>query len=534
MIFAGGGKQSTTQSAGSSGAYRPDPNLNAPGILPICKQPVTLKLGVPQSPMIMDWTTNYMTKQLESKGNFKLEFEIFPSAEYTQQLNLIVAAGGNDLPDIILNLSFNDSTIMQYGLAGAIIPLNNYLEHSAYFINEAKNRIGTDFIAMVKSPDGNVYTLPGFNQTLVNEYPNKLWIYQPWLDKLGLKAPETPKELFDVLKAFKTRDPNGNGIADEIPLVDHKDSIGGIGAIKGLIAPFQYVPSDGWFTVENGKVSVAYNTEGFREAMRYIHSLVAEDLFSPLSFTQDNAQLSTMINAQPTVVGMRIWMSLAALGATDPRRAEYKGIPPLKSANGSTVTSFAPTVAYPTMAISKNCKTPEAAFRFGDLMMSEEFSVITRYGEKGVDWLVPAPGEVSMYPGYTPIMKFISTSWGQPQNKWWYQIGPFAREYAYSLGNVFDGNTLQTAYQAAIIQDAYTGKHPPEYILKLIFTPDEERSVREIMMTLDTYVTESIARFAVGQLNVDRDWNTYLAELRTLGLDTMLPVIQRVYDRMSR
>ena len=33
----------------------------------------------------------------------------------------------------------------------------------------------------------------------------------------GLNAPTTIDEWYEVLKAFKTQDPNGNGIDDEIP-----------------------------------------------------------------------------------------------------------------------------------------------------------------------------------------------------------------------------------------------------------------------------------------------------------------------------
>jgi putative aldouronate transport system substrate-binding protein len=43
-------------------------------------------------------------------------------------------------------------------------------------------------------------------------------VYQPWLDALGLEEPETIDEFHEMLLAFKNDDPNGNGVADEIPL----------------------------------------------------------------------------------------------------------------------------------------------------------------------------------------------------------------------------------------------------------------------------------------------------------------------------
>lgn len=39
-----------------------------------------------------------------------------------------------------------------------------------------------------------------------------------WLEKLYFDMPTTTEELKEVLIAFKTKDPNGNGKADEIPL----------------------------------------------------------------------------------------------------------------------------------------------------------------------------------------------------------------------------------------------------------------------------------------------------------------------------
>ena len=45
-----------------------------------------------------------------------------------------------------------------------------------------------------------------------------MMINKAWLDKLGLQVPTTWDELENVLKAFKTQDPNGNGQADEIPM----------------------------------------------------------------------------------------------------------------------------------------------------------------------------------------------------------------------------------------------------------------------------------------------------------------------------
>lgn len=70
----------------------------------------------------------------------------------------------------------------------------------------------------ITAPDGNIYALPSINDCYHCSMAQKMWIYKPWLDKLGLDVPTTTDELYTVLKAFKDKDPNGNGKADEVPL----------------------------------------------------------------------------------------------------------------------------------------------------------------------------------------------------------------------------------------------------------------------------------------------------------------------------
>ena len=36
--------------------------------------------------------------------------------------------------------------------------------------------------------------------------------------------------------------------------------------------------------------------------------------------------------------------------------------------------------------ITRDCENPEAAFRVGDMLVSQYFSIVTRWGEEGVDW----------------------------------------------------------------------------------------------------------------------------------------------------
>jgi putative aldouronate transport system substrate-binding protein len=68
-------------------------------------------------------------------------------------------------------------------------------------------------------PDGKIYSFPTLQDPnfLSGIIGSQMWINKNFLDKLGMKVPETTEELYNYLVAVKTKDPNGNGKADEVP-----------------------------------------------------------------------------------------------------------------------------------------------------------------------------------------------------------------------------------------------------------------------------------------------------------------------------
>jgi putative aldouronate transport system substrate-binding protein len=168
-------------------------------------------------------------------------------------------------------------------------------------------------------------------------------------------------------------------------------------------------------------------------------------------------------------------------------------------------------------------------------MVSEEFSIMTRWGEKGVDYLEPAASDKSLYAdmGYKPSLKEV-LAWGKLQNKHWAQQGPYVRQYSISAGVVWGGNPLDTNIPIAAAQKIYSGKKPNEVIPKLIFTAEENDAISETLITLRTYVKESLANFVTGGMDLDKDWESYKKQLQTIGVDKVVKTVQTVYDRMYK
>ncbi|MGN0178325.1 MAG: extracellular solute-binding protein [Monoglobaceae bacterium] len=534
MLLSGcGGKSTSSEKATEE--YVADQNLNAPGEFPVCKEKITITVGIPKDPLVQDYDTNLYTKLLEEKMNCDIEFTYLPSSssEAQQKLELMVSAGGNDLPDVIINVPISDSTISRYASKGFIIPLNEYYENSAYYLNDVCEK-EPELKKMITMTDGNIYVVPRYLKIMQNELGYRMWIYEPWLEKLGLEMPKTLDEFYNVLKAFKEQDPNGNGIADEIPLLGATN--GGESWFKDFIAAaYQPIdPQSKYLYPENGKIKAAYIQPEYKEAIKYMNKLCSEGLLSPSSFTSDAAQCKqTVQNPNGVQVGAFTSMAPTYLSSSDERKDGYKIMPPLTREDGTGYAVYAASIPVNAFYITKNCKNPEAAFRMGDIMMSEEMTIHSRFGQKGTDWLEPTEDQKSMYDsmGYEAKINPVLT-WGSPQNSHWQNGAAGYRSYALSFSTVDSGTNIFETEIANKLQ-TYMDKIPKEYITKLIYTEEEMDTVNEIQQNIDAYKTDNVTRFIIGDLDIESGWDSYVEELKKIGVDELVQISQDAYDRLK-
>ena len=136
---------------------------------------------------------------------------------------------------------------------------------------------------MITSPDGHIYSLPTINDCLHNQYRTRAWINTQWLDAVGMDMPKTPEEFEAVLQAFKDKDPNGNGVADEIPMLGNNLPKNNI--VTYLMNAFIYMhgsdiqdPSTLYLYMEDGKIQFAPDKDAYREGLAWINSLIDKGL----------------------------------------------------------------------------------------------------------------------------------------------------------------------------------------------------------------------------------------------------------------
>jgi len=527
----------------------PEPELyyNEPGTLPIVKEPIVLNCGVPASITIEDWETNEYTLFLEEQTGIDLQFQTFPSDEFATKIDLMMAAGGDDLPEVIFGTNFKSSSLANWGGAGHILALNDYYDTLAYNLPIALDACtGIDFetaLSLVRSVDGSVYGMISYAEQKNDMVSgNRIVTYKPWLEKLNMEKPETLDELHAYLTAVRDQDMNGNGdLNDEIPLTGYKS---GISILKNaLVSPFTLNNgNDPWY-IDDGEVKFNCNSEEYREGIRYIQSLLEEGLLDPFIFTQDQTQMNAIITGPEDVVGAFLRGSQTNISNADHRYVDFACFSyALAGPSGVRYNSYAPRTPNITYLISKTCEHPEAAFLLGDYMATEEASYINRYGFEGKDWFPVdlSKGEyISPYNSSIPRFNESNSLWGKSQNIWWGNLGVSVLSVklmeATSIPNDPEAvTTIHTQNAATSSMDQLQYTNPSCVFGTMVYSAEEDAVIQDVWTAINTYIGECFARFCLGDLDIEKDWDSYCAEIEKMGLADVQAANQSAYDRMYK
>lgn len=490
----------------------------------------TLTILMEQDTYVEDYETNAFTKMIEDQFNVNLDFELLPAGEAADKLNIMLASG-QELPDII-NYRLDINAVTRYAEDGCFIPLNDYYAQEDTNVNKIAQEHPTLY-ASITTPSGDIYSLPEYLNAMHDEVRYKIWINTKWLENLGLEMPTTTEEFYNVLKAFKEQDPNGNGIADEYALVGSASTWSGDPTINLMNAFIQTNDVDN-LIVTDGVVDVAYNKEGWKEGIKYLKRLVSEELLAPLSFTQDTTQFRGMANNEgDCIVGAFTYSSCTLLDvASNPYYQDYVGLEPLAGPEGVRFAAYSPTNVGARWFISADCDNPDLAFAIGDFLFdpTEEVTLKARFGIEGEHWSRPTADAIPSYVGIEPKVVQDVNIWNVAQNAHWRNnaplYGPTVYQAIAATGDTRIGDIVMK-YQAL---------KPAEgtYATNLIFTTEESEQISDIQSTLKTYVNECKTRFIMGDMDIDTEWDSYVAELEKIGLAKWLEIAQKVYDRMYK
>jgi putative aldouronate transport system substrate-binding protein len=398
--------------------------------------------------------------------------------------------------------------------------------------------------------DGNIYALPQYRPSTWDLTPYRLYFNRAWAEKLGIKVPATIGELRNALLAFRDGDPNGNGKKDEIGLYGYYNGTYGQNTIVAILNSFVFYNPGALALDDSGNtVTAPFTAPAFRKGIQYLNGLYRDGLLSAALFTDDLQQFRATLNSNPPVVGIASMGSTSNYPNTD-TNANYQEmapmIPPLTGPDGVCYTPYSEYVPPLTTFIASKSSNPDLAFKFIESFLEPDISLISRYGEEGVDWS-RKPGdlaktsnsyvELGLYPALTLVE--LKNIWGNPSNKHWHNVGA-------GYGNLALQNTVGILYSPfdpslpsqvhnAVNYQYYTPRHPDHILPLLRYTLEDTERNSQIITDVNEYVRQSIAEFVIGarDINSDAAWGAYIRELENLGLSQWIQRAQATYNRQK-
>ena len=449
----------------------------------------------------------------------KAEFPVKWISGSADALKLRFASG--DYPDVVMSNGLSGVDVVKYADSGILLPLDEYINKkdtpNIYALLEEYPSVK----GLITLSDGHIYALPRITDFTPSCLESALFINKAWLDKLGLEIPTTMEELYDVLKAFKTQDPNGNGKADEIPMSFLSAS--GYHYPEVLLSAWgisaKHGTWDQFLAVKDGKVLFAPVTEEWKKMIKYYNKLYEEGLLDMECITHDGSAFGTKVASAESKVGF-FWSNANMAG----RPEEYIAIPPLGAEGNKPVWHIHPqgfTKANANLfEMTVACENPQAVMRWIDQFYGEELAIQMTYGLVG-NTLTLEDGKYTI--NEPPAGKSQSLM--------------LAKAIPGSAMGLFKSEWIDTKVEKTIAQGdqeklfaIYEDYVDDEIWPRPYYETEDSATISRVTADLFRLVEEKKGKWIVGQADIDKEWDKYKKDLKNLGLDELVSISQKAYD----
>jgi putative aldouronate transport system substrate-binding protein len=432
--------------------------------------------------------------------------------------NLLIASG--DIPDIFGGGAIRDF-VNQYGPEGAFLPLDDLIAEHAPNLQAFMDRYPERFAA-IRAADGNLYYVPYFPDGV---FGRGYFIRQDWLDALGLEQPQNVDELYEVLVAFRDQDPNGSGMADEIPYFARQweELIRLVTLWDGRSSG-----SDTYhdFLVEDGKITHPYVGEGYRTGIANLARWYAEGLIDPEVFTRGSSARDFLLSEN--LGGMTHDWFASTSGYNDRLKDTIPGfafrpfIPPA-SVSGVRMEEHRRILVKPDgWAIGFQNEHPVETIRYFDFWFTEEGRRLANFGIEGEQY--------DMVDG-VPVYRDEVLNGDQSVVSQMYAIGAqhwrgFQQDYEYERQW-----TNPIALEGIALYEA--GDYLVPDFLGVTFTSDERAVYDRYWPQIRTYMLERQQAWILGASDIEAEWDDYLSTLERMGINDVLEIMNTAYARQQ-
>ncbi len=416
------------------------------------------------------------------------------------------------LPDIIC---YNGTDLSKNGMKGALIPLEDLIEEHAPNIQKFFEDCPEAKVAATAS-DGHIYYIPGtLAQVDQKNLPSMgFFIRQDWLDKLNLETPKTVEDYYNVLKAFREQDPNGNGIKDEIPYFKRSGTLSDLYQLFGAKYDYYVTDSD---EIAFGKMEDAY-----KNAVKELAKWYSEDIIDKEIFTRGEQSREQLLSSN-LGGSTHDWFSSTASYNDKYTDFGLNFVPmtPPADINGEVKEEVGRSLLHGLgWGISKDNKDPVRTIEYFDFWLSEEGTMLHSFGIEGTDYTVEN-GE------YKFADNVLNADGGVPA-----YLRNQGALVEFGAINMIDAELAGMNELARQGFNEYLNNGYIKPQMPTISYNEEEQNVIDANKTdISTFCNEQEQKWILGVEDVDSTWDSYIAQLKSMNVDEVLKVMNSAYTR---
>lgn len=442
------------------------------------------------------------------------------------QLNLLLLS--DDLPDLYSALSYDggDDKAVEDEFA---IALNDYLEE--YAPNYSAMLQDDDAVRkQIVTDEGNIVFFYTFNSEEEGA-TNGPFIRTDWLDKVNMEKPITYDEWHDVLKAFQSE--LGATEALMLPAIVPSNNFlcAGYGVAGTSSSQSAGVNAAIPYYVEDGVVKYGIVEDGYYDYMCMIRQWISEGLIDPEFYSKNSnpmgdAYTAAISNGTTGIFfnDLPMYTMFASVGtSSDPDfhiEATYDARKNAEDVihNGTDYTKL----GNGGILITTACEYPELAVQWCDFWYSTEGVLMANYGVEGLSYEYDESG----LPQQTEIVTNNPDGYSQADTAFMYTMPGVS-----SIVDVAAKRSTYTSEQldARDIWD-YQRDGSNSMPSGVTMTAEEGELHNNIYSDIDTYVSENLLKFYLGEKSLD-EWDAFIDDIYSMNIEACIQYEQDAYDR---
>ena len=435
----------------------------------------------------------------------------------TEKISLMFTSG--DFVDVLFGGGCTDSQIQLAANSGDVVELTDELlsEHAPTWKKAFDEN--PDFFSAAKFDGNKLFSLPYIRTFDADRGVRDVWwINQTWLDELNLSMPKTLNDFENILRAFKNNAGTGTIPENVMPWYFCMNSI--IGGQFDFLATFGLEAYDYTYMALDGNGTVVnYATDTrLKSAVQAMASMYAEGLIAPESLTENATQYSSRVQSGDTpYIGV-------CTSYTQPTE-DYVPMTLFQSVEG-----VEPKIRQQPLGVTRNrmvlfetCEYPEKVLEVMEWIVQEENQIYTDFGNEGDGWDYDADADEFVL--HVAEENYVTAG----------NAVPGLMDDRFNGRVVCDDDHVWAQRQKAIELYGDNRIELSHIIPPMSFTSDaQEKADNYKLVIFQRYVNSKMNSWVSGAEEVTADWDEYVSQVKSLGLDAYIQIYQETYDNYAK